>query len=90
MPEISRFLGIIIRMFFIGAEHNPPHFHAYYGDSSAVFVIDTLEVIVGNLPPRIRGLVVEWAEIHKKELKRNWDLLQKDNFEKIHKIKPLV
>ena len=90
MPEISRFLGIIIRMFFIRAEHNPPHFHAYYSGRSAVFVIDTLEVIEGNLPPRIRGLVVEWAEIHQKELKRNWDLLQNDQFEKIHKIKPLV
>lgn len=77
-------------MFFVGSEHNPPHFHAYYGDRSAVFAIDTLEVIEGNLPPRIRGLVVEWAEIHQKELKRNWDLLQNDKFEKMHKIKPLV
>lgn len=90
MPEISRFLGIIIRMFFVGVEHNPPHFHAYYNGKSAVFAIDSLEVIEGSLPPRIKGLVVEWAEIHKKELKRNWDLLQNDKFEKIHKIKPLV
>lgn len=87
MPEISRFLGIIIRMFFVGAEHNPPHFHAYYGNTSAIFAIDTLEVLKGDLPPRIKGLVVEWAEIHKEELKKNWELLKKDKFQKI---KPLV
>ncbi len=87
MPEISRFLGVIIRMFFVGSEHNPPHFHAYYGDHSAAFAIDTLEVIKGSLPPRIKGLVVEWAEMHKQELKKNWELLKKDKF---NKIEPLV
>ena len=87
MPEISRFLGIIIRMFFAGVEHSPPHFHAYYGDYDAVFAIDTLEILSGKLPPRIRGLVVEWAELHQKELKRNWELLKEDKF---IKIKPLV
>ena len=87
MPEISRFLGIIIRMFFARTEHNPPHFHAYYGDYDAVFAIDTLEVLSGKLPPRIKGLVVEWAELHKTELKKNWELLKKDKF---NKIKPLV
>lgn len=87
MPEISRFLGIIIRMYFDTVEHNPPHFHAYYVDHEAVFAIDTLEVIKGKLPARIKGLVVEWAEMHKKELNRNWELLKEDKFKKI---KPLV
>lgn len=87
MPEISRFFGIIIRMFFVSADHNPPHFHAYYGDESAVFAIDTLEVLKGKLPPRVKGMVTEWAEIHKKELEKNWDLLKKDKF---NKIEPLV
>lgn len=77
-------------MFFIGSEHNPPHFHAYYGDRSAAIAIDTLEVLKGDLPPRIHGLVVEWAEMHKKELQRNWELLKNDKFDKMHKIKPLV
>lgn len=91
MPEISRFFGIVIRMFFIGAEHNPPHFHAYYGSESAIFSIKILEVLEGKLPPRVKGLVVEWAEIHKEELLEKWDLLQKDKFEKNKlKIKPLV
>jgi hypothetical protein len=87
MPEISRFLGIIIRMFFVTADHNPPHFHAYYGDDSAIFSIDNLEVLKGKLPPRVKGLVIEWAELHKKELEKNWELLKEDKF---CKIKPLV
>ncbi len=59
MPEISRFLGIVIKMFF--DDHSPPHFHAYYGDSEASFSIDSLTILKGNLPPRIKGLVIEWA-----------------------------
>lgn len=87
MPEISRFLGIIIRMYFVDSDHNPPHFHVYYGDQSAVFAIDNLEVLKGKLPPRVKGLVIEWAELHKKELAKNWELLKEDKF---NKIKPLV
>ncbi len=87
MPEICRFLGIIIRMFFAGKEHNPPHFHAYYGDESAVFSIDTLEVIQGSLPPRVKGLIIEWADLHREELMNNWKLLKVG---KHKKIKPLV
>lgn len=91
MPEISRFFGIVIRMFFVGVEHNPPHFHAYYGDESAIFSIKTLEILEGKLSPRVKGLVVEWAEMYKEELLEKWDLLQKDNVEKNKlKIKPLV
>lgn len=86
MPEISRFLGIIIRMFF--NEHNPPHFHAYYEKYEGVFCIQTLNLIKGNMPPRIQGLVIEWAILHQKELMANWILLEKEK--KFNKIKPLV
>lgn len=85
MPEISRFLGISIKMYFV--DHNPPHFHAFYGEYEALFSIDTLEVIKGKLPPRVSWLVVEWAELHKDELRKNWELMGKNKF---NKIKPLV
>jgi hypothetical protein len=76
MPEISRFLGIIIRMFY--NEHNPPHFHAYYNDFKAEISIDTLEILAGSLPNRVYKLVVEWALDHKDELKNDWELLRND------------
>jgi hypothetical protein len=86
MPEISRFLGIVIRMF--PSEHNPPHFHAVYNDFEAQFSIDPLEMIEGKLPARIHGIVVEWASLHQKELMQNWDKLRDEK--PIKKIKPLV
>lgn len=86
MPEISRFLGIVIRMF--PSEHNPPHFHAIYNDFEAQFSIDPLEMLEGNLPPRIHGIVIEWASFHQKELMANWIKLR--NEQPIKKIKPLV
>lgn len=70
MPELSRFYGIIIKMFF--ADHNPPHFHAEYGDHSAVIDIRTLGTIGGSLPPRALSMVVEWASMHKRELFAAW------------------
>jgi len=66
MPEISRFFGIIIAMFF--DDHNPPHFHARYGNDNAVIKITDLTVLEGYLQPRALGLVMEWAAIHKDEL----------------------
>lgn len=57
MPEISRFFGIIITMFF--GDHNPPHFHARYGDNDAVICIQDFAVMEGHLPPRALGLVIE-------------------------------
>ena len=59
MPEITRFYGIIIKLFF--GDHPPPHFHAVYGEHNAIFNIETLELIEGDLPTRARKLVVEWA-----------------------------
>lgn len=74
MPEISRFYGVVIRMYF--ADHNPPHFHAFYGGAQALIDIRALTVFGGRLPPRALGLVIEWASIHQDELLDLWDRAQ--------------
>lgn len=74
MPVVSAFFGIIITMYW--REHNPPHFHAKYGDHGASFSIETLEVLDGELPRRARLLVLEWALEHRHELLSNWKLCQ--------------
>jgi hypothetical protein len=77
MPEISRFFGIIIRMYWeAGAPHHSPHFHAYYQDYVAVYGIDTIELVAGSLPRRQRRLVEAWAELHQQELIEDWQRLQ--------------
>jgi len=70
MPEISRFYGIVIKMYF--DDHLPPHLHAEYGEYQALVNIDTLAVIGGRLPPRAMGMVMEWALLHQDELKEAW------------------
>ena len=70
MPEISRFFGIVIAMFY--DDHAPPHFHARYGGDRATLAIETLAVLDGSLPPRALGLVIEWAAMHRGELSANW------------------
>lgn len=72
MPEISRFFGIIIALFH--SEHNPPHFHARYGEYKASIRIEDFALLEGYLPPRALGLVMEWAETHKNELLKDWEL----------------
>ncbi len=62
MPEISRFYGIVIAMYY--NDHEPPHFHARYGSSKGRFAIDDLTMLDGDLSPRTRGLVSEWAALH--------------------------
>jgi len=74
MPEVSRFFGIIIRIFF--NEHHPPHFHATYGDTEALIEIDTLGVYRGSLPRRALAMVLEWAALHRDQLRRDWTLAQ--------------
>ena len=74
MPEISRFFGIVIKMFF--DDHNPPHFHAEYAGSVALVGIRTLVVFSGRLPPRALGLVIEWATLHQPELLADWERAQ--------------
>jgi len=76
MPEISRFFGIVITMYY--DEHNPPHFHARYGSDRAVIEIEALRVREGRLPSRALGLVVEWASEHQEELMANWDAARLD------------
>lgn len=72
MPEISRFLGIIITMYY--NDHPPPHFHVRYNQQKAIIDIETLSILEGKISPRILGLVIEWAVIHKTELMENWEL----------------
>ena len=76
MPEISRFYGIVIAMFY--SEHNPPHFHARYGKNKIAVEIRTLRVLEGTLPPRAMGLVMEWASQHQDELLANWEEARDD------------
>ena len=71
MPEISRFFGIVIKMFF--DDHNPPHFRAEYVESLALIDIRTLAIFAGRLPPRAMGLVIEWATLHRQELLADWE-----------------
>lgn len=86
MPEISRFFGIIIAMFY--DEHNPPHFHARYGQAHAVIEIASLRVLEGHLPPRALGLVIEWASQHQEALMRDWQLARSEK--PPEKIAPLI
>ncbi len=86
MPEISRFLGIKIFMYF--NEHNPPHFHVEYNDCRASIDIKTFGVMDGKLPSKVLGLVVEWAEDHQDELFQNWNNMKETGEYK--KIEPLV
>ena len=72
MPEISRFYGIIIKMYFQQAEHNPPHFHVIYGEHLGSIDIHTLEMIEGDLPPKALSLVREWAGQYQAELLTIW------------------
>ena len=85
MPEICRFFGIVIRMYY--DDHNPPHFHAEYGDDEAWININTLAVIHGSLSSRTLGLVIEWASMHREELLRDWNLAREQK--KPGKIQPL-
>jgi hypothetical protein len=82
MPEISRFLGIVITMYF--DDHDPPHFHVRYNEYRALIAISTLNVIDGQLPARVRSLVTEWAELHQEELLDIWKT------SRFRKIAPLV
>ncbi|MDQ6477616.1 DUF4160 domain-containing protein [Dyadobacter sp. LHD-138] len=86
MPEISRFLGIIIRMFF--DDHNPPRFHAEFQDFKAIIDIKTAELLEEDLPPKQLKLVQAWAIIHEKELLENFKNLGKE-LKSWNKIDPL-
>ncbi len=85
MPEISRFYGVSIKMYY--NEHAPPHFHAEYGDDEVLINIYTLGVIQGKMTSRALGLVVEWASLHQNELGQVWERAR--NQEPLGKIAPL-
>ena len=77
MPELSRFFGIIVRMFAeAGGQHHVAHFHAYWQDQVAVISIEPIDVIAGSLPTRQRRLVEAGAELHQQELLDDWSRLQ--------------
>ena len=73
MPVLSRFNGIIIRMYFQQAEHNPPHIHAIYNEDVAAVCINDLKVLEGSLPPKILSMVQKWISLHQKELLQIWE-----------------
>ena len=83
MPELSRFYGIIVRMYLEDKEHNPPHIHAKYGSKAATINITTGDVITGDLPPNAQSLVKKWVLLHSEEIKDVW------NKQEFKKIKPL-
>lgn len=76
MPEVSRFYGIIIALYY--NEHNPPHFHAKYGEFKAEIDIRTLQILNGELPKRAKNLVLEWADEHREELMNDWELARQN------------
>ena len=86
MPELSRFLGVVVYMYF--NDHNPPHFHVEYGEYEASITINNLALLGGDLPSRILGYVIEWASLHKQELMEDWSMIQAVG--KYFKIEPLV
>ena len=73
MPVLSRFYGIIIRMYFLQSEHNPPHIHVIYGEYVGVIDIRTTEMIQGDLPNKALKIVQEWTQIHQEELLKMWE-----------------
>lgn len=85
MPEISRFFGMIITMYY--NDHAPPHFHVRYGQQKAIITIETLTLLEGKLKPRALGLAIEWAALHQSELLENWELARQNA--QLNKIEPL-
>jgi hypothetical protein len=71
MPEVARFYGIIIKVFF--GDHPPPHFHAVYGEYNALISIESLEIIEGDLPKRAQKLVMDWASLYQQDLLKMWE-----------------
>jgi len=86
MPRVSQFFGISIRMEY--NDHNPPHFHAEYGDCRAMVGIEPLAILRGWLPPRVAALVREWASLHQTELAEAWELARQGR--PLPKIRPLA
>lgn len=73
MPTLARFYGIVMRMYFLGSEHNPPHVHAIYGENTAAFDLRTGEMIEGDMPKRATGMIREWISTIREELLKMWE-----------------
>lgn len=73
MPEICRFYGIVIKMFFKPKEHEPSHIHALYGEYIGIFDLKTCEMVNGDLPKKAQELVIEWLGDHAEELQEMWE-----------------
>jgi len=71
MPVLSRFLGMVVLMYY--NDHDPPHFHVRYGKHQALLGIRDLRLLAGSLPPRALGLVIEWASRYREELWAHWE-----------------
>jgi Domain of unknown function (DUF4160) len=76
MPELSRFFGIIISMYY--NDHPPPHFHVRYGQQKAIVSIQDLAILEGKLSARVWNLVLDWASLHQAELMKNWNLARQN------------
>lgn len=83
MPVLARFHGIVIRMYFLQSEHNPPHIHAIYNEDVAAIDFMTGKIIEGYLPPKIMSMVREWVSINRDVLQEIW------NTQEFRKIPPL-
>ena len=83
MPEIGRFYGIVIKMFFKPKEHEPSHIHALYGEYIGIFNLQTVEMTEGDLPKKAQELVTEWIKQYHKELLEMWET------QKLRKLPPL-
>ena len=70
MPQVSRFSGVVITMYF--NDHDPPHFHARYGEYRATVTLEPIQLQAGELPPRVLSLVLEWGKAHQMKLQENW------------------
>ena len=82
MPEIARFYGIVVKIYF-GREHNPPHVHCIYGEKMASFDLRDLSLLEGDLPLKAIALCTEWLQLYKNELMEMW------NTQTIHRLPPL-
>ena len=83
MPEICRFYGIVIKMFFKPKEHEPSHIHALYGEHIGIFDLKTMRMTEGDLPGKAQELVTEWLKVNQSKLQEMWDS------QKLGKLPPL-
>lgn len=72
MPIISKFYGMVVKMYYLASEHNPPHIHVIYGEYIGVINLLTLEMMQGDLPNKALSIIKDWTSIHRDELIEMW------------------